>query len=170
MDAGGFKSSRHYELALETGKLLKAKNLMLATVESCTGGGIAASLTDVPGSSEWFERGFVTYSNDSKRELVGVKRQTLAEHGAVSEAVAREMSVGALIHSNADVAVSVTGVAGPDGGTADKPVGTVWISWAERQGCSLAKLHNLHGDRAAIRDASIVSALNGLHSFVKSFG
>ena len=103
---------------------------MLATAESCTGGLIAARCTDLAGSSQWFERGFVTYSNDAKHELLGVDSQVLAQEGAVSEAVARDMALGALRHSKAQVSLAVTGVAGPTGGSRSKPVGTVWFAWA----------------------------------------
>jgi nicotinamide-nucleotide amidase len=117
-------------IASELGGHLKALGLTLATAESCTGGWVAKVVTDVPGSSTWFDRGFVTYSNDAKVEMLGVSAQTLSTEGAVSEAAVREMALGALTRSRASTALAVSGVAGPDGGTEDKPVGTVWFAWA----------------------------------------
>nr|VFJ43809.1 MAG: nicotinamide-nucleotide amidase [Candidatus Kentron sp. DK] len=117
-------------LAARAGQCLADRGLVLATAESCTGGGIASAVTDVPGSSGWFDRGFVTYSNLAKEEMLGVRGSTLARHGAVSEAVAREMATGALARSSAHVAVAVTGIAGPGGGTPGKPAGTVCFAWA----------------------------------------
>jgi nicotinamide-nucleotide amidase len=116
-------------LATQVGALLKSHGLMLATAESCTGGGVAQAITEVAGSSAWFERGFVTYSNLSKQQMMGVREATLKQHGAVSEMTVREMVAGALQHSAAQVALAVSGVAGPGGGTAEKPVGTVWFAW-----------------------------------------
>ena len=153
-------------LASEVGSILKSKHLKLVTVESCTGGWIAESITHLAGSSMWFERGYVTYSNEAKQELVGVRYETLASFGAVSEETAREMARGGIEFSHADVAVSVTGIAGPDGGSADKPVGTVWIAWADRQGNEIAKPENFDGDREAIRCASVESALEGIIRFL----
>ncbi len=145
---------------------------MLATAESCTGGQIAARCTDVSGSRNWFERGFVTYSNDAKHELLGVDSARIAEHGAVSQAVAQEMALGALRHSRAQVSIAVTGVAGPTGGSADKPVGTVWFGWATPSdagptlGAETAwvKTECMHfsGDRAAVREAATQHALKTL--------
>ncbi|MFZ4550318.1 MAG: CinA family protein [Aquabacterium sp.] len=134
----------------------------VATAESCTGGLIAATCTELSGSSQWFERGFVTYSNEAKTELLGVPAALIAEHGAVSQAVAQAMAVGALTHSHADIAVAVTGVAGPTGGTPDKPVGTVWLAWAQRSGVVHAECLHLSGDRAAIRQATVAHALAGV--------
>src|SRR3990170_6882256 len=124
-------------LAAQVGALLKAHGLMLATAESCTGGGVAQAITDVAGSSAWFERGFVTYSNLAKQQMLGVSEATLKQYGAVSEAVVREMVAGALKNSTAQVALAVSGIAGPDGGTADKPVGTVWFAWGIKHGETL---------------------------------
>jgi nicotinamide-nucleotide amidase len=149
-------------LAEQVGATLKAHGMMLATAESCTGGGIAQALTDISGSSSWFERGFVTYSNLAKVEMLGVRQTTLDAHGAVSEATVREMAAGALQHSHAQVAVAVSGIAGPTGGTAEKPVGTVWFGWALRDGEVHARLHHLSGDRAAVREQSVGIALQGL--------
>ncbi len=144
-------------------KLLKAchaAGLRLVTAESCTGGLIAGCLTAVPGSSGVFERGFVTYSNDSKIELLGVPAELIAEHGAVSEAVCRAMAEGALAH--ADLSVAVTGIAGPDGGAPDKPVGTVHIAVAHRGHDTAYADHHFAGDRAQIRVASVEAALDML--------
>ena len=140
---------------------LRARGWMMATAERCTGGGIAAACTDLAGSSEWFERGFVTYSNEAKTELLGVDAHQIAEHGAVSELVARAMAHGAVRHSRARAAVAVTGVAGPAGGSAAKPVGTVWFGWATTKGVFSERLL-LPGDRTAIRVAATRHALDGL--------
>jgi nicotinamide-nucleotide amidase len=134
---------------------------MMATAESCTGGLIAAACTDLAGSSTWFERGFVTYSNAAKTEMLGVEAALITQFGAVSEPVVRAMALGALRHSQAKVAVAVTGVAGPSGGTADKPVGTVWIGWATPSGVS-AELRHFSGDRADVRTATVQHALSEL--------
>ena len=133
----------------------------LATAESCTGGLIAAACTDLAGSSAWFERGFVSYSNEAKSELLGVPAELIAAHGAVSEPVARAMASGALVHSRAQVALAVTGIAGPSGGSADKPVGTVWLAWATPGG-QWAERQQFSGDRAAVRAATLARALQGL--------
>ena len=130
----------------------------LATAESCTGGMIAAACTDLAGSSAWFDRGFVTYSNAAKTDMLGVDATLIAQHGAVSEAVARAMAQGALAHSCAQVALAVTGVAGPSGGSADKPVGTVWFAWATPVGIS-SEVQHFPGDRAAVRAATVRHAL-----------
>ena len=142
-------------------QLLLSRGWMLATAESCTGGLIAAACTDLAGSSEWFERGFVTYSNAAKSELLGVDAQTLATHGAVSEAVVRAMAEGAVRHSKARVAVAVTGVAGPSGGSKDKPVGTVWFGYLV-DGELSSEMRRFPGDRAAVRTATVRHALDGL--------
>ncbi len=137
---------------------LRARGAFMATAESCTGGLIAAACTSLAGSSEWFERGFVTYSNQAKAEMLGVPDALIEAHGAVSAEVARAMAEGALVHSRASFAVSVTGIAGPAGGSIDKPVGTVWIAVAQA-GRATATLLQASGDRAAIRGASVVRAL-----------
>lgn len=137
---------------------LLARDWMMATAESCTGGLIAAACTDLAGSSAWFERGLVTYSNEAKTELLGVPAELIAQHGAVSEAVARAMAAGALARSRAQVAVAVTGVAGPGGGSASKPVGTVWLAWATPQGL-WSERQVFAGDRAAVRQATVDHAL-----------
>jgi nicotinamide-nucleotide amidase len=149
------------ELVLTLAQELKRRSLMMVTAESCTGGLIAGACTDLGGSSEWFERGFVTYSNAAKSELLGVPAELIAQHGAVSEPVARAMAAGALTHSPAQLAVSVTGVAGPTGGSADKPVGTVWFGWATPAG-TFTEHQRFAGDRAAVRAATVRHALAGL--------
>lgn len=140
---------------------LIARGWSLSTAESCTGGLVASACTELSGSSEWFERGFVTYSNAAKTEMLGVPSTLIDAHGAVSEPVARAMAEGALRHSAAQVALSITGVAGPTGGSADKPVGTVCFAWATPSGVFSERLH-LSGDRAAVRQAAAEHALRGL--------
>jgi len=143
-------------------QLLKAKDLRMATAESCTGGGIAQALTSIAGSSDWFECGFVSYSNESKQSMLGVKPQTLAEHGAVSKAVVKEMATGAVAHSNAQLAVAVSGVAGPDGGTPDKPVGCVWVAWALDGQTTDATCFHFQGDRESVRYQTVEVAVVGI--------
>ena len=142
-------------------QLLLRRGWMLATAESCTGGLIAAACTELAGSSNWFERGFVSYSNEAKTGLLGVKAQTIAAHGAVSEAVVREMVEGAVSRSRARVGVAVTGVAGPSGGSKDKPVGTVWFGFMV-DGALTSETVRFPGDRAAVRAATVQHALDGL--------
>lgn len=149
-------------LAAQVGELLKSRGMMLATAESCTGGGVAQEITEVAGSSAWFERGFVTYSNLSKQQMLGVREMTLNQHGAVSEMTVREMVAGALQHSAAQVALAVSGIAGPDGGTADKPVGTVWFAWGLKNGETHAKRYQLSGSRAEVRAQAVRIALQGV--------
>ncbi len=149
-------------LAAQVGGALKAHGLMLVTAESCTGGGVAQAITGIAGSSAWFDRGFITYSNLSKQQMLGVAEATLVAHGAVSEATARAMVAGALQHSAAQVALAVSGIAGPGGGTPDKPVGTVWFAWGIKQGATFARLHQLSGDRAAVRAQAVRIALQGV--------
>jgi nicotinamide-nucleotide amidase len=157
------------EIAAVVGRLadaLRARGWHLATAESCTGGMIAAACTDLAGSSDWFDRGIVSYSNRAKTDLLGVDPGLIAERGAVSEEVARAMAAGALERSAADLAVAVTGIAGPAGGSADKPVGLVWLAWARRDpaGRAVIEAQRAHfsGDRAAVRRASVDRALRGL--------
>jgi len=152
-------------LATRLGQALTAKHWTVAAAESCTGGGIAAAITDIPGSSGWFGYGLVTYSNDAKVHLLGVPAQTLAQSGAVSEPVVRAMALGAARVSGADLAIAVSGVAGPDGGSEEKPVGTVWLGWAYRRGAEMvsdARLHRFEGDRAAVRGQTVTAALQQL--------
>lgn len=141
---------------------LTQRGWMLATAESCTGGWIAKCCTDVAGSSAWFDRGFITYSNAAKQDMLGVRAETLAQYGAVSEAVVAEMATGALRHSQAHIAVAVSGIAGPSGGSVEKPVGTVCFAWAMRNGEVLTKTCQFAGDREAVRWQSVVFALNGI--------
>jgi nicotinamide-nucleotide amidase len=145
--------------------LLLKRQWMLTTAESCTGGMIAAACTDLPGSSAWFERGFVTYSNAAKTELLGVDSALIAQHGAVSEAVVRAMVQGALTHSHAQVAMAVTGVAGPGGGSPDKPIGTVWLGWATPDQI-LTEQRHFGGDRQEVRGATVRHALIRLASLL----
>lgn len=143
--------------------LMSAQHKNLVTAESCTGGGLAFALTSIPGSSSFFERGYVTYSNDAKIELLGVEFITLEKHGAVSAATASEMAKGALVSSHADLALSVTGIAGPDGATSTKPVGTVIFGLADLEQDTVQTRHQLfEGDRSQIRDQSILFALSWL--------
>jgi nicotinamide-nucleotide amidase len=141
---------------------LRERGWMLATAESCTGGGIAHAVTAIPGSSAVLDRGFVTYGNDAKTEMLGVDAALIARHGAVSEPVALAMADGALRASRSDIAVAVTGIAGPDGGSEAKPVGTVCFAWATLDGVREAVTHRLDGGRAAVRAASVAVALGGL--------
>jgi nicotinamide-nucleotide amidase len=149
--------------------LLLIRNQKLVTAESCTGGMIAAACTDLAGSSAWFERGFVTYSNEAKTEMLGVSAALIAAHGAVSEPVARAMALGALAHSRGHMAVAVTGIAGPTGGSAHKPVGTVWFGFA-RQGQSQTECQVFAGDRAAIRTAAVRHALSRVFDLLRDSG
>jgi nicotinamide-nucleotide amidase len=148
--------------AREVAARLLDRKLKLAAAESCTGGWIAKVVTDIAGSSDWFERGFVTYSNPAKQEMLGVRAETLAAHGAVSEPVAREMVAGALAHSHADLALSVSGIAGPGGGAPEKPVGSVWFAWQRRGAEAVAVCHHFAGDREAVRRQAVLVALRGI--------
>ena len=148
-----------YELAEKAGRMLSGHRLMLVTAESCTGGWVAEAVTAVPGSSGWFERGFVTYTYISKREMLGVRGETLEEHGAVSEPVVLEMVTGALAASHAQVGIAVSGVAGPSGGTPEKPVGTVCFAWGMKDRAPFAETRHFSGDREAVRRASVIHAL-----------
>ena len=150
-----------YRLSARLGRLLKRRELMIATAESCTGGWIGQAITMVPGSSEWFERGFITYTYISKREVLGVKPRTLARYGAVSEQVVEEMARGALAHSHAQVSVAISGVAGPSGGTPEKPVGTVCLAWALKRGPLVVETRRFRGDRNTVRRRSVAHALRG---------
>lgn len=151
-------TSARRTLTAQVAEQLMSKKLLLATAESCTGGLIAAACTDLAGSSAWFDRGFVSYSNTAKTELLGVPADLIDIHGAVSEPVARAMVEGALRHSRAQVAIAVTGVAGPGGGSPDKPVGTVWFGWATPEGVVTDK-RCFDGDRQQVREATVQHAL-----------
>ena len=151
-----------YELATRVGIVLRTRNRTLAIAESCTGGWIAKVVTDIPGSSGWFDRGFVTYSNAAKQELLGVRDATIAEHGAVSAEVVAEMAAGALERSRADLVLAVSGIAGPDGGSPDRPVGTVYLSWALRDGSTRAECRHFAGNRDQVRLETVAAALRGV--------
>ena len=153
-------------LADHLGHDLKQAGRSVATAESCTGGCLGEVLTSIPGSSLWYERGFITYSNMSKREMLGVKTETLARHGAVSEATARAMAEGALAHSHADLTVAITGIAGPSGGTPEKPVGTVCLAWAARKQPTQSRTQRFSGDREAVRRQAVRAALEGLSALL----
>ena len=153
------ETERIAALARRLGEELGARGFLCATAESCTGGLVAGAITDIAGSSGWFDRGFVTYSNAAKIEMVGVSPDTLAAHGAVSEPTAREMAVGGLRNSAADIVLAVTGIAGPGGATPGKPVGTVCFGWAHRDGRVFSETRRLPGDRAAVRLATALHAL-----------
>lgn len=150
-----------HALALRLGEALAERGLTCATAESCTGGGIGAALTSVSGSSAWYLGGVVAYANSAKTALLGVDEDALEEHGAVSEPVVRAMAEGARLRLGADLAVAVSGIAGPTGGTADKPVGTVWLAWAA-PGDTRAGVQHFGGDREAVRAATIRAAIAGL--------
>ncbi len=149
-------------LARRVGEALAGAGLRLATAESCTGGWIAKAVTDVAGSSGWFDRGFVTYSNAAKERMLGVPAEAIAAHGAVSEPVVRAMAAGALAASRAQVTVAVSGIAGPGGGTPEKPVGTVWLAWARAGAGVRTRLARFAGDREAVRRQTVRAALEGL--------
>jgi nicotinamide-nucleotide amidase len=150
------------QLAAQAGAVLHEHGMMLVTAESCTGGGVASAVTEIAGSSAWFERGFVTYANQAKIDMLGVSADTLARFGAVSEATVREMAEGALKHSQAQIALAVSGIAGPGGGTPEKPVGTIWFAWGIKDGEIVARLSHLAGNRAEIREQAVRIALPGI--------
>lgn len=149
-------------LAAELGSELVERSWTVATAESCTGGGVAAAITEVPGSSAWFGTGIVSYANSAKMKLLGVSPETLEVVGAVSREVVEQMAQGALSASGADVAVSVSGIAGPDGGTPSKPVGTVWLAWAGPDGALVSECYVYEGSRSQVREQAVVTALRGL--------
>ena len=150
------------ELSQQLAKLLLQQQKQLAVAESCTGGWLAKCLTDIAGSSQWFERGFVTYSNAAKQEMIGVRAKTLLRDGAVSEAVVQEMALGALAHSHADISVAISGIAGPGGAVPGKAVGTVCFSWATKDHSHHQDTRHFEGDREAVRRQSVACALEGL--------
>jgi nicotinamide-nucleotide amidase len=155
-------------LADQFGYALKQAGRSVATAESCTGGWLGEVLTSVPGSSLWYERGFISYSNMAKREMLGVKTETLARFGAVSEQTARAMAEGALAHSHADLAVAITGIAGPAGGSPEKPVGTVCFAWAARRVPAYGTTRHFSGDREAVRRQAVKAAIEGLQALLDS--
>ena len=150
------------DLARQLGRACRRRGVDVVTAESCTGGGAAQAMTRISGSAKWFDRGFVTYTNTAKKEMLGVSQRTLGDHGAVSEEVAREMARGALKKSPADVSVAITGIAGPTGGSRTKPVGLVWFAWGVRGGAVQARVFRFKGDRIAIRRQAVAVALQGL--------
>lgn len=152
---------------LELTTELKTHNLKLVTAESCTGGGLAYKLTSLAGSSAWFERGFVTYTNQSKEEMLGVKNETLTTHGAVSEQTVREMAEGALHNSQAQASIAITGIAGPNGSTEGKPVGTVWIAYAHLKGETESYKQIFSGTREEVRKQTIQTAIERMPSFLR---
>ena len=154
--------SVNYMLAEKLGAILLSRNLKCAVAESCTGGSLAAAITDIPGSSQWFDRGFVTYSNESKQQMLGVSADLIASDGAVSEAVVRAMAEGAIKTSSASISVAISGVAGPDGGSLEKPVGSVWIAWADALHATQAQYYWFAGDRQAVGQQAITVALKNL--------
>ena len=146
----------------QVGLALKARGATMTTAESCTGGWVAKAITDIAGSSAWFERGFVTYSNEAKAQMIGVREETLVQHGAVSEPVVVEMAIGALKAARAHFAVSLSGIAGPDGGSEEKPVGTVWFAFASASGEGITRRECFSGDRDAVRRQATAYALQTL--------
>jgi nicotinamide-nucleotide amidase len=150
------------DLAERLGQALTSAGLRMVCAESCTGGGLGFAVTSVPGSSRWFERGFIVYSNEAKTEDLEVPVEIVEQHGAVSEATARAMVQGALNRSHADISVAITGIAGPEGGTPEKPVGTVCLAWLRRGGEPQAVLVHLSGDRSAVREQAVLLAIQGL--------
>lgn len=157
-----------YQLAEEVGAALKERQLMLATAESCTGGWAGEVVTSTPGSSHWYDRGFITYTNDAKREMLGVSPQTLLQYGAVSEQTVREMAAGALKRSHAQIAVAISGVAGPGGATPDKPVGTICLAWGMADGTISSETLHFSGDRQQVRGEAVKAALQGVLRFLNT--
>jgi len=155
-----------YEMAYQLGRKLKEQGLRLCTAESCTGGWLGKVLTDVPGSSAWYERGFITYTNQAKMDMLDVSEETLIEYGAVSEPTALDMARGALANSRADLSISITGIAGPGGATSKKPLGTVWFAWASALGSNggfiHSESHQFSGDRETVRRKAVQQALLGI--------
>ncbi len=155
-----------FQLAGRAGKTLSQYGLKLVTAESCTGGGVGQAITDISGSSNWYDRGFITYSNQAKIEMLGISETTLDQHGTVSEQTAKEMLIGALNNSRAQIGVSITGIAGPSGGTEQKPIGMVCFAWGKQDNLMYSETHYFDGDRAAIRHQSIIVALEGIIDLV----
>lgn len=156
----------HQTLSIELGNLLLKHQHVLTTAESCTGGGVATAVTDIAGSSAWFDRAFVTYSNEAKMEMLGVQASSLESHGAVSDVVVIEMVQGALNHANATIAVSISGIAGPTGGSDEKPVGTVCFAFADKLGWQKVSTEHFMGDRAKVRSQAVEYALKNLCEYL----
>ncbi len=150
-----------HDLAQQLGQVLRQKGWRVATAESCTGGGVAEAITSVAGSSAWFGYGYVSYANEAKQQMLGVKAETLAQHGAVSEPVVTEMADGARRNADAELSVAISGIAGPDGGSPEKPVGTVWLAWAQEGLPTQTQICHFDGGRSAIRQQAVVTALAG---------
>jgi len=157
-----------HQLAGELGEILRARDWMLATAESCTGGWVGQLVTALPGSSQWYERGFITYANAAKIEMLGVPAATIDEHGAVSEQTASAMAAGALAHSHAQAALAISGIAGPGGGTRQKPVGLVCYGWALADGTVMSSTCRLDGDREEIRSRAVAAAVRGLIELINA--
>lgn len=155
------------QLAEQVGAALKTRGMMLASAESCTGGWVGEAVTSVAGSSQWYDRGFITYTNESKQEMLGVSANTLSEFGAVSEQTVREMAAGALKHSWAHVTLAISGIAGPGGATPGKPLGMVCIAWARRNGIASAQTFQFQGDRTEVRRQAVFAALRGLLQIIE---
>ena len=155
-------------LAARVGECLRERGWRLATAESCTGGWVAKTITDIAGSSDWFDRGFVTYSNAAKQQMLGVDAGLIEVHGAVSAPVVRAMVTGALAHSQAEVALAVSGIAGPGGGSPEKPVGTVWFAWGQMGSGSVTRRECFAGDREAVRAQAVRTALFGLLAYLNA--
>lgn len=155
-------------LATQLGQALQARGKMLALAESCTGGMVSTAVTDIAGSSAWYDRGFITYSNAAKQEMLGVSAKTLAQHGAVSEETALAMALGALENSQAHIAASITGIAGPTGGSTDKPVGTVCFAWVNKEGLSITATEHYVGNRETVRQQATIQSISGLLGHLSS--
>ncbi len=153
-------------LSAQLGELLKQQQQVMTTAESCTGGGVASAITDIAGSSAWFDRAFITYSNEAKMEMLGVSKGLLDSVGAVSEAVVIDMVKGALTHSNATIGVAISGIAGPSGGSDDKPVGTVCFAWADQQGWQQVETQQFSGDRSRVREKATYHALFTIYQYL----
>ena len=154
------------QLSQSLGEQLVQRNWRIATAESCTGGGVSAAITAIAGSSAWFEYGIVSYANAAKEKLLGVSGETLAREGAVSEAVVKEMAKGVLALSGANIAVAISGIAGPSGGSPEKPVGTVWFAWALATGELKTELKHFNGDRASVQEQAVLCALQGVNQLL----
>ncbi len=161
-DTVGRMQKKIHDIAQRLGQVLQDKGWQVATAESCTGGWVAEAITSVAGSSAWFGYGYVSYANEAKQQMLGVKAETLAQNGAVSEAVVIEMADGACRNASAELSVAISGIAGPDGGSPEKPVGTVWLAWSQEGQPTQAQVCHFTGDRCAIRQQAVVTALSGL--------